>query len=145
MSAERTEGYIKTFHASAVIAPFRIMTFGASKEYVTPATNGTTPLIGISKIPLGSDNFIRYGQTPVYEAEAGDQIDVVMSELAEVEFGGTVPIGAWLTAAAGGKAVAITPNPAGATYTHCVGYATTAGGNGFVGVVRIAPQLILTT
>lgn len=86
---------IRSFEASAAILAFRIVRFSdvsASAKIATGAA-ATQPLIGTTG-QLGGD--------------IGDMVDVTLSGLGDVQLGGTVTAGAYLTSDANGKAVAAT-------------------------------------
>jgi len=65
---------------------------------------------------------------------ANDTVEVALSGIAEVELGGNVAAGAWVTADANGDAVATTGDDAGV-----VGICIVGGADGDIGEVLIAP------
>lgn len=108
-------GLTKTFVAGGAIAKRRIVAFGAGDGLVVQAQAATDALIGVA-----AD----------LDAASGARVDVHLSGVVEVEFGGTVTRGALVSADATGKAVAATrhthsENAAG-TYTQD---ATTGAGS----------------
>lgn len=115
----RVEGLIINFTAGAEVKPYRIVKFGSSDKAAIQATAATEALIGISD-QLGAD-------------AAGDPLDVIRSGLAEVEYGGNVTRGDWLTADSQGRAVATTT--AG---DNVIGRAEQSGVSGDIGSVMIA-------
>lgn len=118
----RNEMLTKTFSASAAIAPYRAVKLGASDGVATQAAAVSDAIIGVSNI-LGAD-------------AAGDAVDVVLAGIAEIEFGGTVTRGAFVTADADGKAVAAAP--AAGTNNSIIGRAAVSGVDGDIGSVIIA-------
>ncbi|SDH92253.1 DUF2190 family protein [Roseospirillum parvum] len=116
-------GLIKSYKVGAAVAPRRIVTLASGE--VVQATAATDALIGVSD--LGAAN-------------AGDVADVVLSDLADVEYGGNVAEGDWLTADDDGKAVAAAPG-AGA-YASIIGQAMVAGADGDIGLVHIAKHTL---
>lgn len=146
MTAGRTEGLIKTLRAGETIYPHRILKFGADEETVLLNVASTVNSLGVSKVPLGAEDPIKFnlGLAPVYKIDVHDPVDVVLTELVEVEFGGTVQCGQWVVPGAGGKGFAITPAASGATVNYAIGKATISGSAGTVGVVLLQPAVIIT-
>lgn len=108
-----TPGLTKTFIADVAIGARRIVKFGSSDSNITlcgaaPATAG---MLGVSD---------RAG-----DAVAGDRVDVIMDDIAEVVLGGTVTRGDPLTSDASGAAV--TANPAAGVNVYIVGMAMMSG------------------
>lgn len=122
----RIDGLIRNFNAGAPVAPYRIVKFGASDQEAIQAAAATDNSIGLSD-QLGA-------------AKAGDPLDVIRSGLGEVEFGGNVTRGDWLTADADGKAV--TASPATGATVQVIGRAEVSGVDGDIGSVHIAPGTI---
>ena len=146
MTIGRTEGLIKTLHAGEAIYPHRNVKFGASDELVLLNVASTVASIGVAKVPLGSDDPIKFdlGLAPVYKIDSGDAVDIVLTELATVEYGGTITRGQWVVPGAGGKGFAIVPAASGATVNHAIGRAMVSGVSGQVGVVLLQPAIIIT-
>ena len=111
-------GLIKNFSTGAAIEPYRIVTFSAANT-VSPATASDT-LIGVA------------GTLP---ADADARIDVTLTGIAQVEYGGNVSRGDFLTSDANGKAVAASPG--GGTNAPVLGIAMDAGVDGDVGSVLL--------
>lgn len=86
---------IKTFIAAGTIAHRRIVTFNATDGEVAQATGPTQRLAGVADCPGG--------------ANVGQRIDVVLFGPADVDYGGTVAPGGYITSDADGKAVAAAP------------------------------------
>lgn len=107
------------------IAARRLLINGASNGLAAQAAGATALLIGVSTdIPT----------------DDGKPVDVIRGGLAPVEYGGTVALGAALTADAQGRAVAVAVPPAANSYI--IGYAEVAGAAGDIGSVNIAPQFL---
>lgn len=120
--AGRTDGLIKTFRAGAAIAAFRIIKFGAADDQALQASAAADFSFGLSG-ELG--------------AAQGEPVDVHMSDIGEVQYGGNVARGAPLTADANGKAITAAP-AAGAT-VRIIGFAMRAGVADDIGAARISP------
>ena len=82
-------GLIKNFTASAAIAAKRIVTLAAGGS-VSQAASGTANNVGVAELACAS----------------GSRVDVVMSGIVEVEAGGSITCGDYVTADSNGKAVA---------------------------------------
>lgn len=118
-------GLTKAFIAAAVIAPFRICKPSGTGNEIVQAAAATDLSIGITR-----------------EAGAkaiGDTVDLVMSDIADVEYGGNVTRGQELTSDADGKAVYA--NPAQGVNNRVIGIAVVAGAAGDIGQVHIAPSV----
>lgn len=122
MGAGRTDGLIKGFKAGAAIAAHRFVKFGADDNTVVQAAAATDAIIGVSS---------------ELAVTAGQPVDVHMSHLADVTYGGNVGRGALLTSDADGKAVAAAP---GAGVNHRTGgLATRDGVANDVGTALVSP------
>lgn len=118
-------GLTKTRTAGGAIAGRRIVKHGASDGAVLQASAATDALIGVSeRLTVAS----------------GERVDIVLSGLVEVDYGGNVTRGGPLTADANGKAIAAAP-AAGATM-RIIGFADVSGVSGDIGQVLIAPGFI---
>ena len=84
---------IKSFKAAVDIPAHRLVKFGSVEGEVTLATAGTDNVIGVS------DDV---------DTDAGNIIDICVSGLRKVQYGGTVTQGDSLTAGTDGKAVKAT-------------------------------------
>lgn len=113
---------IVSFIAGAAIAARRIVVFGSDDNTVVTASAATGSLIGVSD--LGAD-------------AAGDRLDVILDDIAEVEYGGTVTRGDHITSDANGKA--ITATVAG---SRVIGFAMVSGVAGDIGSINIVPSKI---
>jgi hypothetical protein len=118
----RDQGLVKTFNAGAAVAPRRIVAFGGDERTVIQAAAVTSTMFGVSD--------------DVSAAAAGRGVDVVLTGVATVEYGGTVAPGAPLTSDSIGRAVAAAP--AVGTNNRIVGFAMVAGAVGDLGAVRLA-------
>lgn len=113
---------IKSFVAEAAVNPFRIVALGATDGAVLQGAAATDLLIGVS----GS----------IGQATVGGRIDIVLDDIADVEYGGTVTRGQKLTADANGKAVVAAP--ATGVNNEIIGRAMVSGVVGDIGQVLIA-------
>lgn len=116
----RVEGLIINYDAGAAVNPLRIVKRGASDREAIQATDGSAAFLGVSD-QLGAD-------------AAGDPLDVIRSDLGEVEYGGNVTGGDWLTSDSVGRAIATTTDG-----DNVIGRAETSGVLGDHGSVFIAP------
>jgi hypothetical protein len=87
--------FVKTFIAAGTVGHRRLATFNANDGEIAQATGPTQRLAGVVDFPGG--------------ATVGQRVDVVLFGDAEVDFGGTVLPGAYITSDADGKAVAAAP------------------------------------
>ena len=92
--AGRTDGLIKSFKAGAAVTRRRFVKFGGADDTMIQAAAVTDAIIGVS--------------TEI-DAANGEPMDVCLSGLAEVEYGGNVTRGDRLTSDANGKAVTAAP------------------------------------
>lgn len=120
------EGLVKTFTAGAAVNRKRIVKFGSSDRQAILAAAATDLLMGVSD-SLGA-------------AATGDQCDVIMSGIADVEYGGTVTRGQKLTADSSGRAV--TAAPAAGSNVQVIGVAQVSGVVGDIGKVLIMPSVM---
>lgn len=86
---------VKTFVAGGAIAHRRQIKIGAADGTVIQATAATDAVIGVSDCPGG--------------VASGGRVDVVLLGITDLEFGGTVGRGTFITSDASGKAVASAP------------------------------------
>lgn len=116
---------IKTFTAEAAVAAYRIVKHGTADTNVVQAAASTDALLGVSGLLAGViDN----------------RVDIILCDIAEVEYGGTITRGDWLTADANGKAVAAAP--AAGVNANVIGRAMMSGVTGDIGTVLLAPGRI---
>lgn len=114
---------IKAFTAETAVSPCRIVKFGSADGAVVQGAAVTDLLIGVAD-SLG-------------QSTAGDRIDVVLSGIADVEFGGNVTRGQLVTADSNGKAVAAAP--AAGVNNQVIGRALVSAASGDIGPILIAP------
>jgi len=112
---------IKSFIAEAAVNPFRIVKLGAADGQVVQGAAATDALIGVAD---------SLGQTTI-----ADRVDVIMSGIADVEFGGAVTRGALITADANGKAVVAAP--AAGVNNRIIGFALVSGVLGDIGSIMV--------
>jgi hypothetical protein len=118
-------GLIKSFTAETAVAAYRVVKHGSTDTAVVQGTGVSDAIIGVSGQVLG---------------EVGKRVDVILTDTCEVEFGGTVTRGDWLTSDANGKAV--TSAPAAGTNNNVIGRAMVSGVLGDIGSVFLAPGRI---
>ena len=104
--------------AEGEVKPRVLVCHGTTDGLAKQAVDGTAVLIGASTIVGGAD---------------GEVFDVIRSGLALVTYGGTVALGAALTADSAGRAVTA------AAGDFIIGYAEEAGDADEIGSVWIAP------
>lgn len=117
---------VENFNAGAVIAPYRFVKPGAADGAVIQTAAVGDAIMGVSD-SLGA-------------AAAGDRVDIHTVGVAEVELGGTVTRGGWLTSDADGKAVAAAP--AAGVNNSVGGRARVSGVAGDIIDVQLAPGQI---
>lgn len=118
----KNPGLIKSFNAEGAIQGRRIVKFGTDDGQATQATAETDILFGVSEI---------------IDADDGDRVDIVLTGIPEVEYGGNVSRGDQLTAGADGKAVKAAP--AAGVNNRIVGTAMVDGVAGDYGSVLLGP------
>lgn len=121
MGAGRTDGLIKNCAAGGAIAPYTYVKFGADDDTVVAAADDGDAIIGSTGM-LGAD-------------AAGERVDVHLTGLAEVTFGGAVTRGDLTTSDANGHAV--TAAPAAGANARTGGTAMVSGVLGDVGLVLL--------
>ncbi len=119
----RNEGLIKSFTPGAAVAAYRIVKHDTSDSVVIQGASATNKLIGVAN-HVGAE-------------ATDDTVDIVMSGIAEVEYGGTVARGDLLTSNATGQATATTT-----ANNRTIGVAMNSGVSGDIGSVNIAPGII---
>lgn len=112
---------IKNYLAGDGVAAYRIVAFSADNTVVQAAA-ATDAMIGVS------DNLAKL---------TGERVDITLSGLAEVMFGGTVARGALVTSDADGKAVAAAP--AAGVNNRVIGVAMVAAVSGDIAPILIQP------
>jgi len=119
-------GLIKAFVVVAVVAAFRIVKFGADDHHVLASALGTDAHIGVTGA--------------VVPNAAESPIDITMTGIAEVEFGGVVTRGDLLTSDALGRAIVAAP--ALGANVRIVGQAMSSGVLGDIGSVHLQASQI---
>jgi hypothetical protein len=118
-------GLMKTYVAEAAVAAYRIVKPGTSDGNVVQGAAVADALIGVSGMVA---------------ADLGKRVDIIHTDTAEVEYGGAVTRGNWLTSDANGKAVASAP--AAGTNNNVIGIALVSGVSGDIGLCLITPGRI---
>lgn len=113
-------GLIKSFTAETAVSPYRIVKHGSADTNVVMATGVNDAIIGVSGQLAGV---------------AGKRVDITLDGTAEVEFGGNVTRGDFLTSDANGKAV--TSAPAAGVNNNVIGRAMCSGVLGDIGSVLL--------
>ncbi|MBD2628483.1 DUF2190 family protein [Trichormus variabilis] len=114
----RKQMFVDCWVSEAAINPYRICKYGAAEGGVVQAAAATDKFLGIGN-NLGA-------------SASGQRTDIVRGGIAEVEYGGTVAAGDWLTSDANGKAIATTT--AG---NRIIGIADVGGVSGDIGLCLI--------
>jgi hypothetical protein len=115
-------GIVKNYQQEGTAYSYRIAKFGSADEKIAQAAANSDKLVGV------------YGR--VVGADTG-RSDVIHSGIAEVEYGGAVTRGDFLTADANGKAVTV--NFTAGSVIYIIGIAQVSGVSGDIGGVLIAP------
>lgn len=116
---------VRSFVAEAAISANRVVTFGATDDNVLTAAAVTSTLIGIVE-----------GVSPVL----GERVDVVMTGIADLQIGGSVTRGNFITVDAQGRGVAAAP--AAGVNNNVIGVALQSGVSGDIIPVLISPGRI---
>lgn len=120
-----SRGLTKAFLAETAVTRRRIVKFGSSDAGIVLAGAATDLCVGVA--------------TEI-DAAIGQTCDVVMSDIADVEFGGTVTRGSKLTADAQGRAVAAAP--AAGSNVHVIGIALVSAVANDVGPVLLKQSVM---
>lgn len=121
----RNIGLVKPFLAGAAIQPARLVKHDSDDRTVIQGAAAADAVFGVS------DN------TPIGAAAAGDRVDVVMSGIAPVVYGGTVTRGQLLMSDSTGRA--ITATAAAGTNVRTAGVAMVSGVVGDIGDISLSP------
>lgn len=119
----RNIGLVKTFFAGAAIQPARLVKFDADDRTVIQGTAGADAVFGVSDA--------------ISAAATGERVDVVMSGIAPVVYGGTVTRGQLLMSDSTGRA--ITATAAAGTNVRYAGVAMVSGVVGDIGDISLSP------
>ena len=117
-------GLVKNFTAETAIPKRRIVAFGAVDGFAALAV-AAPGVMGVSGIR---------------GADVGGRVDIYLSDFHDVEFGGAVANGDYVTADADGRAIKAAPG-AGLTM-DVVGRAFATGPAGSIGSILVQPQQI---
>ena len=118
-------GLSKAFIADTDIAPYLILKAGSVDGNAALATASTDKLIGISEN---------------VQVAAGQCVDVILDDTANVTAGGTIAAGDWITS--NGSSQAVTAAPATGVNAQVIGKALTSAVSGDVFPILIAPGQI---
>ncbi|MCF7964211.1 MAG: DUF2190 family protein [Methylobacter tundripaludum] len=119
-------GLIKNYIAGGTVSQYRVVKFGANDGEVVQGAAATDLLIGVSCQPG--------------DVAAGERVDIVRSDMADVEYGGVITRGKKLTSDADGKVVEAAP-AAGAN-VHIIGIAEVSGITGDIVPMYIEPSVM---
>ena len=123
--AGRTDGLIKNYRAGAAIGARLFVKPGATDVDALQAGAETDAIIGVSiELP----------------AAAGERLDVAMSDIADITYGGPVVRGDPLTSDAQGRAIKAVK--VAGTMVRIGGFALVSAVLGDVGPARVAPGLL---
>ncbi len=121
----RNIGLVKTFFAGAAIQPARLVKFDADDRTVIQGAAAADAVFGVSD------------STPIGAAATGERVDVVMSGIAPVVYGGNVTRGQLLMSDSTGRAIAATA--AAGTNVRVAGVAMVSGVVGDIGDISLSP------
>lgn len=121
----RNIGLVKPFLAGAAIQPARLVKFDADDRTVIQGAAATDAVFGVSDA------------SPISAAATGERVDVVMSGIAPVVYGGTVTRGQLLMSDSTGRA--ITATAAAGTNVRTAGVAMVSGVVGDIGDISLSP------
>lgn len=119
-------GLVIPFRAAGALARRRIVIHGAADGQALQAAGSTALLIGVT--------------TDIASA-IGETADVIRNGLADVEYGGTVTRGQFLTSDSVGRAVGVTLPVAAGTFV--IGTAEVSGVVGDIGSLNITPNYLV--
>jgi len=122
----------KAYNAGGTIGGYKVVAAGSDDDTVVQANITTaTSYLGVSEIaPATSSSGWAIGQ----------RLNVVMAGIAKVRAGGTIAIGAPVTANADGDIVAAAP--AQGVNARCIGFARQSGSSGQIIEVLLAPFIM---
>lgn len=110
----RNQGLTKAFLAGAAISANRFLKFGSDDRTVIQGAAATDSIIGVSD-DVG--------------CASGERLDVVLTEIATVEFGGTVTRGGLVISDSTGKAIAATASAGSNVRTAGIALASAVSGD----------------
>ena len=121
-------GFIQTFKVAGELTPFRVATYTGTDFEVAQATDSSTPIAGVTE----------------WGKNISNRADVVMSRMANIEYGGDVVAGDSLVPDAEGRAVKLDmDSKAEDSEVWVIGVAQESGKLGTVGTTSVAPFLIV--
>lgn len=121
----RSIDLVKTFFAGAAISPARLVKFDTDDRTVIQGAAAGDAVIGVSY------------NAPISAAASGERVDIVISGIAPVTYGGTVTRGQLLMSDSTGRA--ITATAAAGTNVRTAGVAMVSGVVGDVGAISLSP------
>ena len=121
----RNIGLVKPFFAGAAIQPARLVKFDADDRTVIQGAAAADAVFGVSDA------------NPISAAATGERVDVVMSGIAPVVYGGNVTRGQLLMSDSTGRAIAATA--AAGTNVRTAGVAMVSGVVGDIGDISLSP------
>lgn len=132
----RHHDLVHNFTAGGNVKPWRIVKFGSADYQAVQAAANTDLMFGVSYFPQAFNDPIKPGQllTDV-QVLANERFDVVMTHVAEVEYGAAVTRGQYLTSDAQGRAIPAIPGAG----VRVIGMAMLSGVLGDIGSVWIQP------
>jgi hypothetical protein len=110
----RNQGLIKAFLAGAAISPYRFVKFGADDRTVIQSAAAADSIVGVSD-DVG--------------CASGERMDVVLTEIATVEFGGNVTRGGLVISDSSGRAIAATASAGANVRTAGIAMASAVSGD----------------
>jgi len=116
---------VKAYEVETTVTKYRIVKHGTADAQVVPAAAVSDSLLGV---------------VAELDGAVGEHVDVVLSGIADVEYGGAVTRGDPLTSDASG--LAVTAAPAAGVNNRIIGFANVSGVSGDVGSVLITPGQI---
>lgn len=117
----RNEGLTKAFTAGAAISARRLVKFGSGDDLVIMSAAAGDSIIGVSSLSSAS----------------GERVDVILTDIPLVEYGGTITRGQLVISDSTGRAIAATA--AAGTNVRTAGLAMVSGVVGDIGAVLLSP------
>jgi hypothetical protein len=132
----RHHDLLHNFTAGGNIFPWRIVKFGSADYQVLQASANSDLMFGVSYFPQASNDPLKPGDSLTnIKVIANERLDVVMTHVAEVEYGAAVTRGQYLTSDASGRAIPAVPGAG----VRVIGMAMLSGVLGDIGSVWIQP------
>ncbi len=117
----RNEGLTKPYVAGAAIAARRLLKFGADDDTVIQGAAAGDSIFGVSDLAAAS----------------GERVDVILTDIPTVEYGGNITRGQLVISDSVGRAIAATA--AAGTNVRTAGIAMVSGVSGDLGAVLLSP------